>query len=175
MGAWFTEQTATGRTPAEAYRSANADAEAEYGHQHGYSGTINAKDGGFVLVTLPPRLTYAKLQAILEDYDSARWAVEDAKRDLHDYAPYGRVRKGCVAKARKATSALAKAEKAIARLDAKAPTLNLDSLTDTYQDKWGAPLAVEIVGAERSRYFARQQRSRRRGERLFTFFGYAPS
>lgn len=61
MGAWFTEQTAAGKTPAEAYQRAVADASAEYGHQEGYSGALNSKHGGFVLVELPPRFTYRKL------------------------------------------------------------------------------------------------------------------
>src|SRR5215217_8650165 len=89
MGANFTEQTGTGRTAAEAFAKAVSDAEAEYGHQEGYSGAINSGGYGFVLVALPPRFTYRKFQALLENYYETKYNLADAQQRVADYRPGG--------------------------------------------------------------------------------------
>lgn len=176
MGAWLTEQVAAGKTPAEAYRTAVADATAENGHQDGYSGAINSKAGGFTLVELPPRFTYRKFQEMLEDFEGLDAEIEDARCDVAAYRPGGiwSGMRGAKGSLRKAEARLKKARAARARFDAKIPpTLyNFDVIASQYHDKWEAPLAVELRGAERARY---TRTTRRRGEKLYIFFGYAPS
>jgi hypothetical protein len=176
MGSWLAEQTATGKTAAEAYRRAISDAEAEYGHQEGYSGAINSKGSGFNLVALPPRFTYRKLQALLEEYEDVTAEVEEAADDVRAYRPGGiwSSIRGAKGRLRKAESRLRKAKARRERFDAKVPAAlwNIEGLARTYGDKWEAPLAVELKGAEAKASYA--YRDRRRGEKVFVFFGYAP-
>ena len=174
MGAWMTEQTEIGKTAAEAYRSAVASAQAEYGHQYGYSGAINSKAHGFRLVTLPARMTYAKFQTLLEDYDmvaSVEYLADDvrfARQDVNEK------RTGAKGRLAKAERALAKGRRDAQRFADKVERAGFSysefqSLASTYHDKWEAPLAVELRGAEAARY------QKRRGQKAFRFFGYAPS
>ena len=172
MGAWMTEQTEIGKSAAEAYRSAVASAQAEYGHQDGYSGAINSKADGFRLVTLPARMTYAKFQALLEDSDmlSTEYLADDVRFARQDVAEK---RTGAKARLAKAERALVKGRREAQRFADKVERAGFDysefqSLASTYHDKWEAPLAVELRGAEAARY------QKRRGQKAFRFFGYAP-
>lgn len=174
MGAWLTTQIGTGKTASEAYGRAVADAEAEYGHQQGYSGAINSKHDGFVLVALPARMTFDKFQSLLEDYQQALETVEYT--DLRYYQlPNGKAKRGYAKQLRDAKRDLAKAQKTLAKIDSdpRLRGLNFRALGETYRDKWGACLAVELKGVEAKRYGAYAMK--RRGEKLFIFFGYAPS
>ncbi len=175
MGASFTEQVAAGKTAAEAFARAVADAKDEYGHQEGYSGAINSGGYGFVIATLPPRFTYRKFQALLEEYGDDNVAY--AQERVRDYRPGGfyHGQRGWKGNLRKAEVALRKAQAARARLLKKVPAeiaTRLDGYAEVYNDKWGDYLAVELRGAEAKRY--RSYTTKRRGEKLYIFFGYAP-
>ncbi len=181
MGASFTERTATGKSAGEAFGKALRDAQDYSGHQDGYSGDINSGDSSFVLVTLPPRFTYSKLQNLLEESESFGYDIESARERIRSWSPGGfynstgkkRGWKGQLAKARRD---LAKAQRDEARFQAKVPAAlrgSFEGYSDQYHDKWGGYLAVELRGAEARQYGANQRL--RRGERLYIFFGYAPS
>lgn len=173
MGAWLTTQTAAGKTISEAYGRALADAQAEYGHQQGYSGAINSKDG-YIEIALPPRMTFAKLQALLEDAEEAIQDVESAKYAIEGNRPGGFYHgsRGWKGRLNKAQTALRKAERKMAAVEKRAGALapRLSGIVEAYQDKWGPALAVEIKGAEAKRY----AHLKRRGEKVYKFFGYAP-
>lgn len=160
MGAQLTEQRAEGRNVAEAYRIALEEATSYYGTQDGYSGAINSKDRSYIVVTLPPRMTYRKLSDVLYEYEDARDDIEDATYSLRNYSP-------TKAQAAKLRTRIKRATAKRDRLDAKYPSLRLDSLLDRYNDKWGPPLAVELRPSE--------AKPSRRGRRVYVFFGYAPS
>lgn len=176
MGADFTEQRAEGKTAAEAYVAAVAEATAYYGHQEGYSGAINSKDGGFVLVALPPRMTYAKFQSLLEDADSldGEYLAESIqwRKDILD-------NNKCKRSDRPAVRALMNADikaqkqqkrdaaKFVARLQKSGfDEYKFQRYVEAYNDKWGAPLAVELS--------TREAKPSKRGRRVYVFFGYAP-
>jgi hypothetical protein len=179
MGAWLAEQVAAGKSPAEAYRRAVADAEAEYGHQEGYSGAINSKGYSFVPVELPSRFTYRKFQALLEDFVDVEQEIESAKDDVSAFSPGGF--RNQTGKVRGSKGALAKAKRELAKAQARRERLlrnvspelarRVPSLATTYFEKWGDPLCVELRGVEAKTYRV----DRKRGERLYIFFGYAPS
>lgn len=181
MGAELAERYSFGKSAAEAYRRAVANAQDEVGHQEGYSGDINSGGHGFTLVTLPPRFTYQKFQALLEDYEDSGWRIADAQREVQTHRPggfrneSGKVR-GSKGNLRKAEAELKKATARRERLLRNVPAeivRDLDGLAAAYSDKWGDYLAVEIRGAEAKRHYGYDRR--RRGERLYVFFGYAPS
>lgn len=169
MGAALTEQVAAGKTISDAYRSALDAATSYHGHQEGYSGAINSKDRSYLEVQLPPRVTYQKLQAALEDYDQFASAAAEYAQEASDYYGIWATVKGAKGKRAKALSAAKRYAAKRDRIAAKFPTLDLDRLTSAYNDKWGSCLAVELRGAEAKRYG-----TTRRGERLYVFFGYAP-
>lgn len=173
MGAWLTTQTAAGKTAAEAHSRALADAQAEYGHQEGYSGAINSKHG-FIEIALPPRMTFAKLEALLSEAEDAMQDVESAKYAIEGNRPGGFYHgsRGWKGRLNKAEAALRKAQAKQARVEKKAGALapRLSGLVEAYQDKWGPALAVELKGAEAKRYAS----LKRRGEKIYKFFGYAP-
>lgn len=176
MGATYTEQAAVGKTLREALTSAVREAEAYYGHQEGYSGAINSGSQTASLVTLPPRMTFAKFQGILEDAeatdisyyeDEVRWARQSVAAK----------HKGAKGRLAKAERELAKARKQHERFIAKVEKAGLDSYDldrylEVYNDKWGGYLAVELRGKEKTQRLG--GRRLKRGERLFVFFGYAP-
>jgi hypothetical protein len=172
MGAWLTEQRAEGRDAHEAYGNALRDAEAEYGHQQGYSGTINSKDHGFILVQLPPRWTYRKLQQLLEDFGDAKMLLVDAKEDVRNYAPCGiwHGTRGWKGRLSKAQAQLTRANARFEKLTRNVPpalATQLDGLVERYNDKWGPPLCIELP--------TREAKPQKRGRRVYVFFGYAPS
>lgn len=175
MGAWMTQQIATGKTVADAHRSAVDSASAEYGHQEGYSGAINS-GGGYAPVELPARVTFAKFLGLLEEAAD----LEDAGDDYFVRYYRGMVAKkqrGAKGSLAKAERDLAKAKKASARFYARVEAAGFsryqfDGLAATFNDKWGDYLAVELRGAERARCL--NGRKLRRGERVWVFFGYAP-
>jgi hypothetical protein len=80
MGADTFEAHATGRTPAEAYANACAEARDRNGHRDGYSGDIQTTSG-FVIVPLSldadANVLYAAVNAILANdrnqYRIAKW------------------------------------------------------------------------------------------------------
>ncbi len=178
MGANYIETTAVGKTLSEALTSAVREARDYYGHQDGYSGAINSGEQHASLVELPPRMTFSKLQGLLEESmedtdlsyyrDNIRYAQQDvaAKR---------RGAKGRLAKAqRELAQATKRAERLAAKIEkAGFSSYDFDRIAEAYNDKWGGYLAVELRGAEKARYLG--SRKLRRGERLFLFFGYAPS
>ena len=177
MGAAFTEQIGTGKTAAEAFAKAVSDAAAEYGHQEGYSGAINSGGYGFSLITMPPRFTYTKLQRLIEDYDDAKNGVYYARESVKNFSPGGfhHGRRGWKGNLRKAQTELRKAERTMAKIEKQIPAAlayKFDGLVEAYQDKWGDYLAVELRGSEAKRYGS--YATKRRGEKLFVFFGYAP-
>lgn len=177
MGAQLTEQRAEGKDVGEAYRSAVAAAQAYYGHQEGYSGAINSKANGYVVVQLPPRMTYRKLQALLEDAGASEW-VADLKESIawrenvlaknlckRSERPAVRARLQADKKElRKTESAAKKHAAAVER--AGFTDYRFAQLVETYNDKWGVPLAVELP--------TREARPSKRGQRVYVFFGYAP-
>jgi hypothetical protein len=175
MGSWLAERRSSGRNAAEAWRRAVEAAQAENGHQDGYSGDINSGGHGFTLVALPPRYTYAKLQSLLEDLSdggSVEWAAERVAnwRPGGFYNQSGKVR-GWKGQLRKAEAELKRERARHERLLRKAPAgLDVEALAEAYGDKWGDYLAVELRGAEAKRYGG----TRRRGEKTYVFFGYAP-
>lgn len=173
MGAWFTTQTAAGKTAAEAHARAHAAAEAEHGHEQGYSGAINSKHG-FIEIALPPRMTFAKLEALLSDAEEAIQDVESAKYAIEGNRPGGFYHgsRGWKGRLNKAQTALRKAERKMAAVEKRAGALapKLAGLVEANQDKWGPALAVELKGAEAKRYAS----LKRRGEKVYKFFGYAP-
>lgn len=176
MGAQDTSQVAAGKTAGEAYHRAHADAQDYYGHQEGYSGAINSKDGGYVLVDLPPRFTYAKLEKLIQEYDYAQAGLWQPREAIKANSPGGFYfgKRGAKGNLRKAQVELRRAEARIARVKKQIPPAlapKFDSIVETYNDKWGPPLAVELKGAEAKRY----RTQKRRGEKLFVFFGMAPS
>lgn len=182
MGAWLAEQIATGKTPAEAYRRAVGDAEAEYGHQEGYSGALNSKDSGFVFVELPARLTYAKFQSLLEDANDEvstsylRESITDDERTLAQNLCKRSVRPAIRKRIAENRRYVKQAERSAAKREETLRRFGFDAsrfarLAETYYEKWDAPLCVELKGAEAKRYAA----SKRRGEKVYIFFGYAPS
>lgn len=177
MGAWMTSQTGIGKTPAEAYRNAVAAAEAEYGHQEGYSGAINSGGHGFIVVDLPARMTFAKLQALLEDADESDLSYwrDEVRYAQQAVAAKTRGAKGRLAKAQRDLRAAEKRAAKIAAAITKAGFSSYDfgRIAETYHDKWAGYVAVELRGAEKTRYLG--GRKLRRGERLYVFFGYAPS
>lgn len=178
MGANYIETTAVGKTLSEALRSAVREASDYYGHQDGYSGAINSGEQSATLVELPPRMTFSKLQELLEE------SMDDT--DLSHYREMIRLYERMVAERKRgakghlarAKRELAQAKKRAERLAAKIEKSGLDSYTfdgiaEQYRDKWGGYLAVELRGAEKKRYLG--SRKLRRGERIYLFFGYAPS
>lgn len=170
MGADFTEQRAEGKTAAEAYARALADAAGYYGTRDGYSGAINSKDRGFITVELPPRMTYAKLQALLEDYDMASGAVWEYRERVKSYRPGGffHGKRGWKGNLKKAEVKLRKAQRELAKVEKRVPPSMYDfaSLVEAYHDKWGQPLAVQLS--------TREAKPTKRGRRVWVFFGYAP-
>ncbi len=176
MGAWATTQVAAGKSMRDAYNSAVAEAAAEYGHQEGYSGAINSKEHGFVPVVLPPRFTFDKLLRLLEDYGDAQQGVGSARYYVEAWSTGGfHGARGAKGKLKKAKADLARAEKRLDRVKRSVPAAlapKMDSLAETYHDKWGPPLAVELRPTEAKRY--RAGRDKRRGEKVYGFCGYAP-
>lgn len=177
MGAWLAERTATGKSADEAFRLAVQAAQDEVGHQEGYSGDINSGGYGFIEYSLPARFTYAKLQALLEEYefdgniDYLRDNVR-AWRPGGFWNPTGKKR-GWKGNLRKAERELAKVIRDRERLIARAEKAgisedDLETLSRIYADKWGEYICVELRGAEAKGY------SRKRGEKVYRFFGYAP-
>jgi hypothetical protein len=180
MGAVDFTQVAVGADAREAFAKAKRDAQHEHGHG-GYSGTL-AEKHSFVLVALPPRQTLAKLLALLseaEDFSYEGDLVEDVRnwRPGGFYNRSGKVRgwKGNLAKAERA---LAKHRAAKAKFDAKVAAAgyrDFDGIAETYSDKWGSALCVELSGAEAKRVKERYGVSRRRGIHAYCFFGIASS
>lgn len=67
MGATTFSRIAYGKNPDEAYSNAYNDAQSERGHQDGYSGDLNSKDG-FVLVNKPENVELSVwIKALRED------------------------------------------------------------------------------------------------------------
>lgn len=180
MGAWFSEEVAAGRTPNEAYNRALASAEAEYGHQEGYSGAINSKATGFTLVDLPPRFSTRKLISLLSDYEDVEALVADAKDKVRANSPggYDFARRGVKGRLAKAQSDLRRAQAKYDRLlKGVPPTLaaRVEGLSQQMTEKWEVPLAVEVKPSEAKKMYPRTYESKRRGEKIYLFFGYAPS
>lgn len=175
MGAWATKQVAAGKTMREAFDRAVADAEAEYGHQEGYSGALNSKGGGFIPVALPPRMTVTKLLNLLEEYHEAKADVENARYAVAMNSPGGAYfgRRGAKGNLRKAEVQLRRANAHFDRVYRSVPEPlrgRFAGLLEAYHDKWGDALGFELRPTEASRYRV----PRRRGEKLFAFAGYAP-
>lgn len=173
MGAWLTTQTAAGKSAAEAHSRAVADATAEHGHQEGYSGAINSKHG-FIEIALPPRMTFAKLEALLSDAEEISQNIQYWRDEIERYRPGGWLhgKRGWKGNLKKAEAQLRKTEAQMARIEKRAGALapRLGGIVEAYQDKWGPALAVELKGAEAKRY----ANLKRRGEKVYKFFGYAP-
>lgn len=98
MGAWSTQQIGLGRDVESAYRQAYSEAEAEYGHQQGYSGAINSKDGHTAPIVLPARWKLNDFVAALSDasddyYHSATERARHARlvRDLPTWRHHAEV------------------------------------------------------------------------------------
>lgn len=169
MGAWLTEERAEGRNASEAYKAAMAASMAYGGHQDGYSGTIVSKAQGFTLVTLPPRQTYRKLQALLEEADECGAEYErDNLNWLLDLNRQGKARKAEVDRARRAYEKAKVRDRKFAEKVERAGYFWSDfrSLAAQYNAKWEAPLCVELP--------TREAKPSKRGRRVYVFFGYAP-
>lgn len=165
MGASLFESHGLGKDAKAAFSAAVANAQYEYGHG-GYSGTI-AEKHEFVLFTLPPRCTYAKLQAVLED--AYEFGHEEYLREAIGYARN-------LTQKRKAEADLRKFERQKASFWKKHAALRplIERMLPVYHDKWGPACAVEIKGAEAVRikkYLGRAGTH----DRVFRFFGYASS
>lgn len=174
MGADLTVQVAAGKTPRAAYDRAVADADAYYGHREGYSGAINSKARGYLVVDLPPRFTLDRLLRLLDEYGELAGEVEAARDDVASYRPGGAwaTMRGAKGRLRRAEAQLRKARARMDRLQAKVPaSLDIGRVHEVFDDKWREPICVELRGAEARRY---ARVPRRRGERLYAFAGYAP-
>lgn len=177
MGAWMTEQVASGKTASEAYRRARSDAQAEYGHQEGYSGAINSKDGGFVMVDLPGRCDYRKFVDLLHDFEETSYIDTFRLSHLLELERGGKKGlKGQIAKERKAVERQKKERaKVVAKIEAAGFDLyTFERLAETFNDKWGSPLCVEFSAHLAKKFYPNTYANKRRGEKIFVFFGYAP-
>ena len=186
MGAWMAERVVTGKTANEAWNKARRDASEENGHQDGYSGDVNSGGYGFVKVDLPKGCSYKKFHELLEDdMYNGEYEVERAMEDIKSWTPggffnrKGNVRgwKGNLAKANKA---LAKARKDRANHVRKVEAAgfyisDFESLARIYNDKWSDYLCIELSAHLAKKSYPRAYETKRRGEKIFIFFGYAPS
>lgn len=169
MGADNFSTTALGRTAGDAFRTAVAQAQWEYGHG-GYTGTI-AEKHSFFEVKLPPRFTVTRLRKALDAYLDAKYDQENARVELtyrHHSEP---------AEVRKAERRAIQAQKALERLRKQVgfeAFRAVERVAAAYDDKWGAAACVEVTGAEAKR---RKQQAGRAGtrDRVYLFMGQASS
>jgi len=152
MGATTFHTTALGKDADEAFRRATDEALYDYGHA-GYTGTIAEKDG-YHLFELPKGVT---AQRVLDKIDDAHWAMIVEQNPTvysgrHD-RPNARQR-----------AALAYLRKHFGSDAAR--------IMDTYDDKWGPALCLQVTGAAAATV---KERARRKGthDKVFIFCGYA--
>ena len=185
MGACDFSQTAIGKTPQQAFSAAQEDAGWEHGFG-GYSGTIVEKHG-YVLFTLPPRLSLNKLLGWVNeaaydldiDYlkDNVRWTKERAAS-----AEPG-TKRAAQAQVKAAQSRLDSALRKQAKLEKQIgehlPLVR--EMAKIYDDKWGPAVCIEITSPTQKREHAKwwlQSHGRQklgRGDRVFFFCGMASS
>ena len=150
MGATNFSATATGRDANEAFNAARDAADAEHGHEQGYSGEINAKSG-FSLITLPAGVSHARFQAWLGKASEAAWIDADA-----EYATPADLRKAKTLR----NSIPEKHRSLVARTARQA------------DDKWGNAVAYRLPKADEKRAKADRGLAGTR-EQVFYFFGTA--
>lgn len=181
MGAVDFTSYAWGKTPAEAFNAAVEHAQWEHGHG-GYSGTI-AEKYSYTLVTLPPRMkatAFRDLTCEAAYYDDGEDAREDLARAEKWLAakPTGRIREA-QAWVRAAKKRVKDAERDQARLARKlgANAALVRSAAAVWNDKWGPAVCVEVTSpAERAKLVGGWHwQAKKRGDRLFMFFGLASS
>jgi hypothetical protein len=175
MGAWMTEQVASGKNANDAYRNAIANATAEHGHQDGYSGAINSKGNGFLMVDLPKGVTYSKFIEVLEDSNDHYEIDTFHLNHLLQLERGGKKGlKGAIAKERRIVE---KQRIAKAKFDAKVEKMgfyDFDGMAMAFNDKWGSPLCIEISNHIAKQNYSWAYNNKKRGEKIFVFFGYAP-
>lgn len=145
MGACEFEDIGFGRTAQEAFADAVRQARYEYGHG-GYTGTI-AEKSSFVEFTTVKGSRY-NTDRLMADIAAIAWTYEGD--------PTG------------------PADAARARLAKAFGAHQVDRIVETYDDKWGPAVAVEITGKAATDIKARNGRKGTRA-RVFRFAGMASS
>jgi hypothetical protein len=182
MGAHYFATAAWGKTPQAAFQAAQERARWEHGHG-GYTGTI-AEKHDFALFTVPPRMTARKFEMLVsEAAESAD--VEDARDDLRiaeawlRSKPKGQVRVA-QRRVREWQARVRQYERDEAKLTRKlgAHAYLIRQVAEVaHGDKWGPAAAVEVTSPAERKTLAPywQEGTRKRGDRLFLFFGMASS
>ncbi len=172
MGAWNFQNTEVAKTPEQAFKTAVDNARWEHGNG-GYTGTI-AEKPGFVLFTLPPRVTVAKFLGWIASEEASGMGVEYAREDLHQIRMAGLGKAQILA----AEKTLRQAEKDAARFWKTVPEAARETVRKAarlYNQKWNEAVAVEMTGAERKAFLDRRPVLKQRGIRVFVFAGLASS
>lgn len=184
MGACDFTTVGVGKTPQEAFNKAHEAAQWEYGHG-GYSGTI-AEKGGFVLFTLPPRLSFDKLERWVAEYSfnggDGDWLKQDLKwAKEHAASAKPGTKRAAQARVRECEKRIKEQEKQAAKFKREVgPHLELvQRMANVYDDKWGPACCVEITSPAKKKEYTKWMLSSngglKRGQRVFIFFGMASS
>lgn len=155
MGATNFTTVALGRDVTEAFRK-GAEAEAwEHGHG-GYSGTLAEKPGAVLIGSTgqPDRI-----ERLIGEAEGGKY-VQGKNGKYHEV-------KGSREKASRALAAWLKAHGT-----SRGQTLGPSGVVETYNDKWGIAVAIEVTGAQAARVRSARGRKGTR-DKVFLFTGYA--
>lgn len=145
MGATEFTHVAFGKTAEEAFSEAIANAQWESGHG-GYTGTI-AEKGSFVLFAVPTRALDRVINGLSGYWEGC--TMEDGLlKPSKEHWPKG--------------------------FPAKYKPL-VRRMYNTYDDKWGPAVCVQLQGKAEEPYLARKRSLRKRGLKTFYFCGLASS
>jgi len=152
MGATEFADDNFGKTVDEAYNKQVDSDYYNFGHA-GYTGTLAEKDG-YVLINRPPRIRADRLMDII--IDAERWMFWDGTDEKYRHAY---------------PKPPAKCRKAWYRLCEWYPDRvgGAREICNTYGEKWGPALAVELSPAEKKERW----NGLPRGSKTFLFFGMA--
>jgi len=157
MGATTFRTIATGRTAEDAYNRACEQAEFEYGHDP-YNGTISTTSG-FVSIPKPPRCRATKLASwVFAAQDAHQYDrdIEYFSSNENDLTPWER---------RELKEARSNVKAAWKKVPEQHRELAVRFCTKI--DKFGPAGCIEVTGKEAKSV------QRRRGEKVFLFFGWA--
>jgi hypothetical protein len=176
MGATDFTSVACGKTPEAAFNVARENAAWEHGHG-GYTGTI-AEKSGFVLFTLPLRVSPSKLEGwvsqcyyLLDEEDEPydlKWAQDAVKN-----AKPG-TKRAAQKRLREVEGRIKQQKKEAEKFKREVgPHFALvQRMSRVYEDKWGPAVCVELrTSAQRKPYIYAGKP--RRGESVYLFFGIA--
>ena len=166
MGATDFSTIALGKDAADAFRTARDEAAWESGHG-GYTGTI-AEKGGFVQFTLKPRTN--PLDAI------GRVSRATYARHAEQYPEhYGKPKAedlNAMKWLRERISGVVPYESAPIWAQQRTPSDPAVYLLDTWDDKWGDAVCIEVTGQRAAK--VKEQRGRKgTRDKVFLFFGMA--